>query len=100
MADMIFDVVAEYPKEPEIAHDVKQVGMQKHRGEDGEERRRKRVLWQPPQRAGQVLGNESELKYQGSKVTPSLQLYWNFKQDVHQHVQQNNEVVDERCTEA
>jgi hypothetical protein len=40
-----------------------------------------------------VLRNESELKYQRLKVPPALHLRWDFKENIDQHIQRNNEVV-------
>ena len=99
MSQVVFDVVAEDPKKPEIADDVEKVGVQKHRSKNGQNRRRNWILRGAVKRASEVLGDEPELKNEGIEMPRSLKLHWKLKEHEHQHVQRNNEIIHIRRAE-
>ena len=93
MAQIVLDVVAEDPQKPEIANYVEQIAMQKHRSENGQKRRRNRIVRSARQSTRQMLRHESELEDQGFKMAPALHLHGNLKKHINQHVQRDDEII-------
>ena len=100
MPQVVFDVVAEDPEEPKVPNDVEQVGMQKHRSENCQERCRNWILRRAVESAGEVFRNKSELKDQSVKMPRPLKLHWKLEEDEHQHVQRDDEIIHVGRTES
>src|SRR6478672_7752783 len=92
---MVFNVVPEDPQEPHVADDVQPTSMQKHGRQNCWQGRRQRVLAHSRECPFNANRHYPELKDESVERATTLSSNGKFEQE-HQHVQADDEIVDER----